>query len=48
MQQINVIKSLGLWFGQWIVLVLVNVDDRHSFLVPLKQQPERLEWGFKP
>lgn len=31
MQQISVIKSLGLWFGQWIVLVLVNVDDRHSF-----------------
>ena len=48
MQQISVIKSLGLWFGQWIVLVLVKVDDCHSFLVPLKQQPERPEWGFKP
>ena len=31
MQQITVIKPLGLWLGQWIILMLVNVDDCHSF-----------------
>jgi len=46
MQQISVIKSLGLWFGQWIVLVLVNVDDCHSFLVPLKAAARKAWMGI--